>query len=110
VHAAYYLEWHLSEAWRSILFADEDQVAKLHRDPVAAAKRSASAERKAHTHTLSDGTPVHSLRTLFEALSTIVRNTCRTVHASAQAPTFTITTQPNPAQQRALDLLATITV
>lgn len=107
---AYYLEWHMSEAWRSILFADEDQAAKLQRDPVATAKRSASAERKALTHTLSDGTPVHSLRTLLEALSTIVRNTCRTVHASAQAPTFIITTQPNPAQQRALDLLATITV
>jgi hypothetical protein len=107
---AYYLEWHMSEAWRSMLFADEDQAAKLHRDPVAAAKRSASAERKALTHTLSDGTAVHSLRTLFQALSTIVRNTCRTVPASAQAPTFIITTQPNPTQQRALDLLATITV
>jgi transposase len=107
---AYYLEWHMSEAWRSLLFADEDQAAKLQRDPVAAAKRSASAERKALTHTLSDGTPVHSLRTLFEALSTIVRNTCRTVDASPQAPTFTITTQPNALQQRALDLLATITV
>jgi transposase len=107
---AYYLEWHMSEAWRSILFADEDQAAKSQRDPVAPAKRSASAERKAHTHTLSDGTPAHSLRTLFEALSTIVRNTCRTRHASAQAPTFTITTQPNPHQQRALDLLTTITM
>jgi transposase len=107
---AYYLEWHMCEAWRSMLFADEDQAAKVHRDPVAAAKRSASAEHKALTHTLRDGTPVHSLRTLFEALSTIVRNTCRTAHACAQAPTFTITTQPNPVQQRALDLLATITV
>jgi transposase len=107
---AYYLEWHMSEAWRSMLFADEDQAAKLHRDPVAPAKRSAAAERKALTHTLSDGTPVHSLRTLFEALSTIVRNTCRTLHASAQAPTFIITTQPNPVQQRALDLLTKITV
>jgi transposase len=107
---AYYVEWHMSEAWRSILFADEDQAAKLQRDPVAAAKRSASAEHKVLTHTLSDGTAVHSLRTLFEALSSIVRNTCRTLHASAQAPTFIMTTRPNPAQQRALDLLASITV
>ena len=107
---AYYVEWHMREAWRALLFADEDQAAKAKRDPVAPAKRSAKAERKAHTHTLSDGTPAHSFRTLLEELSDIVRNTCRTVKGSAQAPTFTIVTQANPIQQRALDLLETITV
>ena len=25
---AYYVEWHLIEAWRPLLFADEDQIAK----------------------------------------------------------------------------------
>jgi len=39
-----------------------------------------------------------------------VRNTCRTPVDSAHAPTFTIVTQPNPAQQRAFKLLQTITV
>ena len=107
---AYYVEWHMREAWRALLFADEDQAAQAKRDPVAPAKRSAKAERKAHTHTLSDGTPAHSFRTLLEELSDIVRNTCRTVKGSAQAPTFTIVTQANPIQQRALDLLETITV
>jgi hypothetical protein len=107
---AYYVEWHMCEAWRGMLFCDEDQAAKLHRDPVAPAKRSPGAEHKAHTHTLGDGTPAHSLRTLIEELSTIVRNTCRTVQASLQAPTFTIVTQPNPVQQRALKLLETIRV
>ena len=33
---AYYVEWHLKEAWRELLFADEDQEAKTTRDPVAA--------------------------------------------------------------------------
>jgi transposase len=107
---AYYVEWHMREAWRAMLFADEDQGAKSQRDPVAPAKRSAKAERKAHTHTLSDGTLAHSFRTLLDELSTIVRNTCRTVPVSAQAPTFTIVTQPNPIQQRAFKLLDTITV
>jgi hypothetical protein len=56
---AYYVEWHMREAWRPLLFADEDQDAKTRRDPVAPAKRSAEAERKARTHTLPDGTPAH---------------------------------------------------
>jgi hypothetical protein len=107
---AYYVEWHMREAWRGMLFADEDQAAKAKRDPVAPARRSREAERKAHTHRLSDGTPADSFRTLLEELSTIVRNTCRTVKAAAQAPTFTLVTQPNPIQQRALELLETITV
>ena len=107
---AYYVKWHMREAWRAMLFADEDPTAKVQRDPVAPAKRSAQAEHKAHTHTLSDGTPAHSFRTLLEELATIVRNTCRTVKAPAQAPTFTIVTQPNPIQQRALQLLDTIPV
>jgi len=107
---AYYVEWHMREAWRAMLFADEDQAAKAQRDPVAPAKRSATAEHKAHTHTLGDGTATHSFHTLIEELATIVRNTCRTVTTSAQAPTFTIVTQPNRVQQRALKLLDTITV
>jgi hypothetical protein len=107
---AYYLEWHMREAWRSLLFADEDQAAKATRDPVAPATRSQQAEHKARTHTLSDGTPAHSFRTLLDELSTIVRNTCRTTTDSAHAPTFTIVTQPNATQERALQLLDMIAV
>jgi hypothetical protein len=107
---AYYVEWHMIEAWRPLLFADEDQAAKEHRDPVARAKRSADAERKALTHRLDDGSPAHSLRTLLEELSTIVRNTCRSANGAADGATFTIVTRPNPTQQRALELLHTIRV
>jgi transposase len=106
---AYYVEWHMREAWRALLFADEDQAAKAQRDPVAPAKRSAKAERKAHTHTLSDGTSAHSFRTLLEDLSTIVRNTCRAQDV-AEAPTFPLITQAAPTQRRAFDLLDTIQV
>jgi transposase len=107
---AYYVEWHMREAWRPLQFADEDQQAKKHRDPVAPAKRSAQAEHKALTHTLPDGSAVHSFRTLLEELSTIVRNTCRTPGASSDAPTFQVITTPNAQQKRALDLLETITL
>jgi hypothetical protein len=105
---AYYVEWHMREAWRPVLFADEDQLAKTTRDPVAAAKRSAAAEAKAASHLLDDGTPAHSFATLQQELATIVRNTCRAPQAADGAPTFKITTTPNPKQRRALDLLNTI--
>ena len=104
---AYYVEWHMREAWRPLLFADEDLGAKATRDPVAPAKRSEAAEAKAETKTLADGTPAHSFRTALADLSTIVRNTCRT-RGAPNAPTFAVVTTPAPAQQRAMDLLAEI--
>ena len=107
---AYYVQWHMQETWRALLFADEDQHAKQRRDPVAPAERSAQAQRKASTHTLANGSPAHSLRTLLEELSTIVRNDCRAPNSAPDTPTFRIVTRSNPVQQRALELLNTITV
>ena len=107
---AYYVEWHLREAWRPLLFADEDQQAKATRDPVAPAKRSAAALRKVHAKVLADGTVVHSFQTLLKALSTIVHNVCRRRGAGPDEPTFQIVTTPTPQQQRAYDLLKTIPV
>ena len=107
---AYYVEWHMREAWRPLLFADEDQAAKRTRDPVAPAKRSAGAEAKALTRRLPDGSLAHSFRTLLEHLATIVRNTCRTPAAKATASTFQIVTTPSPSQRRALELIDAIRV
>jgi len=107
---AYYVQWHMAEAWRPLLFADEDQQAKTSRDPVAPAKRSESALKKAATKRLDDGSPVHSFQTLLHHLGEIVRNTCRCPNAGPDAPTFFKTTSPNPRQRQALDLLRTITV
>jgi len=105
---AYYVEWHMLEAWRQILFSDEDQQAKKTRDPVAPAKRSAAALSKVHSHTLDDGTEAHSFRTLLKDLSTIVRNVCRRKQAPESESVFAMTTTPNENQQRALDLLGAI--
>jgi transposase len=107
---AYYVEWHMREAWRPLLFADEDQAAKLTRDPVAPAQRSAGALRKVHAKTLDDGTPVHSFQTLLKTLSGIVRNVCRRRGAGPTEPTTEIVTTPSPEQQRAYELLNTIRV
>ena len=107
---AYYVQWHMREAWRELLFADEDLKRKTLRDPVAAAQRSEAALNKVATHTLEDGSPAHSFRTLLEELSTIVRNTCQPSTGATASLTFQMTTMPNPTQQRALQLLQSITV
>jgi transposase len=107
---AYYVEWHMIEAWRPLLFCDENQAAKVTRDPVAPAQRSEEALRKAATKRLEDGSPVHSFHTLLEHLAGIVRNTCRRTDADPDESTFYMTTPANPKQQQAFDLLNTIEV
>lgn len=98
----------MREAWRELMFADPDQLAKATRDPVAPAKRSKAAQTKAVRHTLDDGTPAHSFATSMAGLATIVRNTCRTPRAGPDASTFEVLTTPNAKQQRALELLQQI--
>jgi hypothetical protein len=105
---AYHVEWHMRQAWRELMFADEDQLAKLTRDPVAPAKRSQAAMKKVNTHTLDDGTPTHSFQTLLREMETVVRNTCRPPKSASDAPTFQITTTQNEKQKRALELIAQI--
>ena len=105
---AYYVEWHMRQAWRELMFTDEDQAAKLVRDPVAPAKRSDAAMKKVLNLTLEDGSPVHSFQTLMAQLQTIVRNTCRTPKSADDAPTFQLVTTPSDKQKRALELIGQI--
>lgn len=99
----------MMEAWRPLLFADEDSAAKASRDdPVAPAQRSQGALNKAATKRLPDASLVHSFHTLLDELQTIVRNTCRRSGAAADEPTFSMLTPPSPKQQQAYDLLNTI--
>ena len=105
---AYYVKWHMMEAWRPVLFADEDQHAKLNRDPVATARRSDTAFAKISSKQLPDGSPVHSFQSLLGNLSTIVRNHCRRQAAEINEACFTIDTTPSPEQSSALELLNTI--
>jgi transposase len=66
---AYYVEWHLRESWKSMIFTDE----YTDREHVLQATRSESALEKTRKK-LSDGTPVHSFQTLLSEMSTIVCN------------------------------------
>jgi transposase len=109
---AYYVEWHMIEAWAPLTFKDEeagDRPARL-ADPVAPARRSQAALAKVRSRTLADGTPAMSFTRLLAHLATIVRNTMRPSSARPGEATFTLTTRPTPKQQQALDLIAAITV
>ncbi len=105
---AYYVKWHMTEAWRGLLFADEDQARLAARDPVAPATRSPAALDKIASKRLADGSPAHSFSTLLKELGTIVRNTCRRKNASVGENTFTIDTTPNAKQCEALALIKAI--
>ncbi len=102
---AYYVKWHMMEAWRPLLFADEDQQVKRERYPVAPAERSIEALAKVQSKQLSDGSPAHSFQSLLRNLATIVRNTCQSKDAEAGMPSFVIDTQPTMTQQKAFQLL-----
>jgi transposase len=105
---AYYVEWHMREAWRPLLFCDEDLEAKALRDPVAPAERSDAALDKVHTKALDDGSPAHSFQSLLHLLSGIVLNIAQVPGTFDDATTFEITTTPNPTQRRAIELVNNI--
>jgi len=100
---AYHLIWHMRRALAPILFDDHDRpaAAKARPSPVAAAKVSAAARRKAADKRTDDGAPVHSFRSLIADLATMARNTVR----FQGGPRTTMLTAPTPLQQRAFDLL-----
>jgi hypothetical protein len=100
----------MKEAWRELLWSDEEVDARWSRDPVAPATRSERCLAKVRRKQLEDGSEVHSFRTLVAELSTIVRNTCRRRGAGPKEPTFPQETIPNPKQGRALKLLEAITL
>jgi transposase len=74
---AYYVKWHMMEAWRPLLFADEDQQAKRTRDPVAPAQRSAQAEEKVQSKLRADGSIAHSFRSLLQLATGYTHTGCQ---------------------------------
>ena len=108
---AYYVQWHMIQAWAPLTYKDETGLdERRERDPVAPAKRSKAALDKVQSRTLADGTRPMSFGRLLDCLGTIVRNTMRPKGAKPGEATFTLTTLPNPKQQQALDLIDAITM
>jgi len=105
---AYYVEWYMREAWRPLLFIDEE---KMESDnPVEPAKRSDAAMQKVQSKHLEDGTRVHSFQTLLKLMSQIVRNKCRLSDENSDEHSFEIVTTPNEKQKQAYRLLEEITL
>jgi hypothetical protein len=103
---AYYVEWHMRQAWAPLLYADEDLDAdRPERDPVKPAEPSASTQAKKRTHETANGLPVHSFGSLLAHLATRVRNTHQ-VLADASGATFQQVTEPDAVQAEALRLLS----
>jgi hypothetical protein len=98
----------MKEALRPMLFADDDLEHKATRDPVAPAKRSSSASKKAATKQLEDGVPVESFRTLLHHMSTITRDTFVQQLPNGQTNTFDLDTRPDTQHQKVYARIAEI--
>lgn len=101
---AYYVEWHMRQAWAPLLFAEDDPggAARRRGSPVKPAKRSASAEAKARGKRTPDGEPVHRFRGLLDHLATLTKNT---IQPAGDLPSFEQLSVPTPLQQKAFHLL-----
>jgi hypothetical protein len=100
---AYYLEWHMRRDLAPILFHDHDRTAAEAQrlSPVAPARPSPAARRKAATKLTETGEPVTSFRSLLRHLACLTRNTVRL----SRDHMTTLFPAPTSLQQRALDLL-----
>jgi transposase len=102
---AYYVEWHLRQAWAPLLFADEELAAdREQRDPVKPAAPSVATQAKKSSRRNTDDREVHSLRTLMADLATRCRNTC-TITTEGVTSSFTQLTDASPLQVEAMRLL-----
>ena len=102
---AYYLEWHMRQVLKPILFDDHDRAAAeaARTSIVAKAERSTAGERKVATKRTDDGLPVHSFRSLLADLATVTRNTMTV--SKAKDPTFVLYPKLTATQQRVFEIL-----
>jgi hypothetical protein len=99
---AAYLVWHLRQAWAPLTFTDTQRPEPT--DPVAPARRSAAADRKAATKTTHDELPARSFTSLLDHLAILTRNEVRFLAVEDQ-PVIEQLALPTPTQRRAFELL-----
>jgi hypothetical protein len=102
---AYYVEWHMRERLKPLLFDDEylDEASASRASPVVKAIRSEHAKAKDASKRADDGLPLHSFRTLLQDLATLAYNVTST--ALNPEAKIVLTTRPTPLQQKACALL-----
>ena len=102
---AYYVEWHMRQRLKPMLFDDEylDEASASRSSPVVKAVRSQHAKTKDASKTADDGLPLHSFRTLLQDLGTLAYNVTHTqLNPKAK---IILTTRPTPLQAKAFALL-----
>ena len=102
---AYYVEWHMRECLKPMLFDDEfiEQTPAARASPVNKALRSDHAKAKDASKRADDGSPPHSFRTLLQDLGTVAYHiTSTSLNPNAK---IVITTRPTPIQAKAFMLL-----
>lgn len=103
---AYYVQWHLRQAWKPLLFDDEELAAdRRTRDPVKPAQPSDSAQAKKKTlRTTKGDLPLHSFRTLLAHLGSQARCAVK-VTTDAGVHTYDQAAAADPVQAEALRLI-----
>jgi transposase len=92
---AYYVEWHMRERLRKVLFDDCDRMSEssVRSSPVAPALRSETAKQKDATRLTADGYPVQSFQDLLRDLATLTRNRIRIPDFDAEYDKSTVPTE-----------------
>jgi len=97
---AYYVEFHLRQAWAELLYTDAE--GSVRTSPVAPVQPSPSGrEKKAKAHN-SNGLPLQSFGGLMKSLATLALTRIR---LGDKGPLYTRTTKPTPLQARAFELI-----
>ena len=102
---AYYVEWHLRQAWESLLFHDEEGGQR--ETPVAPVGPSESAKiKKAKAHN-AEGLPLQTFRGLLQSLAALAKMHIR---LGERGPLYIRTAKPTALQARALQLVGVSTL
>ncbi|MGD0934252.1 MAG: IS1634 family transposase [Streptosporangiaceae bacterium] len=97
---ACYLTWHLRRAWAPLTFTDQDPPQPD--NPVAPARRSATAQAKASGQHDPAGQPYRSFHGLLDHLATLTRNQVRFTGTEVAIPMLT---EPTSTQRQAFELI-----
>lgn len=97
---AYYVEWHLRQAWAPLLYTDEEGTWR--ETPVAPVQSSDSGKLKKKRAHNEEGLPLQGFGGLLKSLASLSLSRIR---IGKGGPVYTRTSQPTPLQARAFDLI-----
>jgi transposase len=97
---AYYVEFHLRQAWQGLLYHDE--LGSQRKTPVAPVEPSADGKAKKALGRSKDGLPLQSFAGLMKTLASLTRAQVQLGH---DGPTYSRTAKPTPLQAQALALI-----